>query len=209
MNLGCSTKQSDSPIFKGTYLDQKPPGMTPEIFAPGVISKAGFHLHSSLAFSPDGLEIYFTKFISEPEVQGTIYFMRQEGDRWTAPRKASFSGEYNDDSALFTPDGKRLYFSSNRPYKDYIESTSMNIWFVEKTETGWSEPVFEENVNNPETSEWRFAFSKDGTMYLTSGSGRDIGMYSFDIYISQYLNGSYTKPQWLDQSFNTNKSETC
>ena len=207
--LNCS-KSSDFPVLKGPYLGQKPPGMTPEIFAPGIISNAGFHLHSSLAFSPDGREIYFTKFISEPEVQGTIYFMRQEGNRWTVPRKAFFSGVYNDDSAVFTPDGKRLYFSSNRPYRDYIESTNMNIWFIEKTETGWSEPVFEENVNNPEASEWRLAFSKDGTMYLTSGSScHGIGMYSFDIYVSHFDNGSYTKPQRLNQAFNTNKSETC
>jgi hypothetical protein len=34
-------------------------------------------------------------------------------------------------------------------------------------------------------------------------------MYSFDIYVSHYNNGSYTKPQRLDQAFNTNKSETC
>ena len=204
------TNQSGFPVLNGPYLGQKPPGITPEIFAPGIISKAGFHLHSSLAFSPDGREIYFTKFVSEPEVQGTIYFMRQEGDRWTKPRKAFFSGIYNDDSAVFTPDGKRLYFSSNRPYGNYPESTNMNIWFVERTETGWSEPVFEENVNNPEASEWRLAFSKDGSMYLTSGSSRpEIGMYSFDIYVSHYNKGSYSTPQRLDQAFNTDKSETC
>jgi len=207
LGMGCMRKDNDS-ILKGPYLGQKPPGMIPEIFALGVISKAGFHLHSSLAFSPDGREIYFTKFISEPEVQGTIYFMKQEGNRWTEPRKASFSGRYNDDSAEFTPDGKRLYFSSNRPNGNYPESTNMNIWFVEKTETGWSEPVFEKEVNNPESSEWRFAFSKDGTMYLTSGcKGEE--MYSFDIYVSHYENGSYAKPRKLDQAFNTNKSETC
>jgi len=207
--VSCAQK-SDFPVLKGPYLGQKPPGMTPEIFAPGIISKAGFHLHSSLAFSPDGREIYFTKFVSEPETQGTIYYMKQENDQWTKPRKAFFSGRYNDDSAVFTPDGKRLYFSSNRPYENYTDPTNMNIWFVEKTETGWSQPIFEENVNNPETSEWRLAFSKDGTMYVTSGSSRpEIGMYSFDIYASFYVNGSYTKPQRIDQPFNTDKSETC
>jgi Tol biopolymer transport system component len=207
LNFNCNPNH-DFQVLKGPYLGQKSSGMKPEIFAPGVISKAGFHLHSSLAFSPDGSEIYFTKFISEPEVQGTIYFMKQEGNRWTEPRKAFFSGIYNDDSALFTPDGKRLYFSSNRPFGNYPESTNMNIWYVEKTETGWSEPVFEKNVNNPESSEWRFAFSKDGSMYLTSGcKGEE--MYSFDIYVSHYHNESYEKPCKLDQAFNTNKSETC
>ena len=209
ISSACS-HQSDFPVLKGPFLGQKPPGMVPEVFAQGIISNAGFHLHSSLAFSPDGREIYFTKFVSEPNVKGTIYCMKQDGDRWTEPRTAFFSGRHNDDSAVFTPDGKRLYFTSNRPHGNYEESTNMNIWFVEKTETGWSEPIFEENVNNPGSSEWRLAFSKDGTMYLTSGSSRPkIGMYSFDIYVSHYNNGRYTKSQKLDQDFNTSKSETC
>ena len=74
--FGISDAQEKSekfPVLKGPYLGQKPPGLTPEVFAPGIISKAGFHLHSSLAFSPDGRKVYFTKFIPEPEVQSTIY----------------------------------------------------------------------------------------------------------------------------------------
>ena len=192
----------------GPYLGQKPPGTIPEIFAPGIISKAGFHLHSSLAFSPDGREIYFTKFVSEPEVQGTIYHMKLEGNEWRGPQKAFFSGQYNDDSAVFTPDGKRLYFASNRPYQADTVSTELNIWYIEKTGTGWSEPVFEANVNHPGSSEWRLCFSNNGTMYLTSGVKGE-GMYAFDIYISHYHNGMYTKPQKLDEAFNTGKSETC
>ena len=57
------TQQSAFQVLKGPYLGQKPPGMTPEVFAPGIISKAGFHLHSSLAFSQDGREVYFTRRI--------------------------------------------------------------------------------------------------------------------------------------------------
>ena len=31
-------KTNDWPVLKGPYIGQKPPGMTPEIFAPGIIS---------------------------------------------------------------------------------------------------------------------------------------------------------------------------
>ena len=44
----------------GPYLGQKPPGMAPELFAPGIIS-LGYHEHR-LAISPDGTEIYFPVF---------------------------------------------------------------------------------------------------------------------------------------------------
>lgn len=47
------------------YLGQKPPGMIPEMFAPGIISKAGFHLHSCVAFSPDGKYIFFLRRYKE------------------------------------------------------------------------------------------------------------------------------------------------
>lgn len=30
--------QEDFPVLKGPYLGQKPPGMTPDIFAPGFVS---------------------------------------------------------------------------------------------------------------------------------------------------------------------------
>ena len=33
-------KTKDFPVLKGPYLGQKPPGMNPEIFAPGIISTA-------------------------------------------------------------------------------------------------------------------------------------------------------------------------
>ena len=36
-----SARQTDFPKPTGPYLGQKPPGMTPEIFAPGIISTAG------------------------------------------------------------------------------------------------------------------------------------------------------------------------
>ena len=32
------SKQDDFPVLKGSYLGQKPPGMTPELFAPGLIT---------------------------------------------------------------------------------------------------------------------------------------------------------------------------
>ena len=51
-------QQGDFPTLKGPYLGQKPPGMTPEIFAPGVIS-TGYHEVGGPAFTPDLSEIYF------------------------------------------------------------------------------------------------------------------------------------------------------
>lgn len=58
--LGISLAQEKSeefPILKGPYLGQKPPGVSPEIFAPGIIS-IDIMNHSTPVFSPDGKEVY-------------------------------------------------------------------------------------------------------------------------------------------------------
>jgi hypothetical protein len=51
-------QQDDFPVLKGPYLGQKPPGMTPEIFAPGIISTG--HSERIAAFTPDGKYFFFT-----------------------------------------------------------------------------------------------------------------------------------------------------
>ena len=49
-------QQNNSTALKGPYLGQNPPGLTPEIFAPGIISSKADEGCSS--FSKDG-QVYF------------------------------------------------------------------------------------------------------------------------------------------------------
>ena len=53
-------KLDNFPVLKGPYLGQKPPGMEPEIFAPGIISTEKSEINS--VFSPDGNEFYFSRW---------------------------------------------------------------------------------------------------------------------------------------------------
>jgi len=43
-------QRDEFPILKGRYLGQKPPGMTPEVFAPGIVSTGTMNraIHSLL-----------------------------------------------------------------------------------------------------------------------------------------------------------------
>ena len=76
-------------VLKGPYLGQKPPGMTPEIFAPGVVS-TGFD-EMFTYFTPDARELYFQLWKAPFPV---ILVMKEENGRWTKPKVASFSGRY-------------------------------------------------------------------------------------------------------------------
>ena len=114
----CVRKET-SPQLAGPYLGQTPPGMTPELFAPGIISH-GFH-ENGIIFSADGTEIYYSTSDSKYSSK-TFMVLKMEENQWSAPELASFSGNYYNHSAFFSPDGKRIYFSSLRPVPPSTES---------------------------------------------------------------------------------------
>lgn len=68
--------------------------------------------------------------------------MRREGSDWSRPRLAPFSGEHNHGRIAISPDGSRLYFSSDRPAEDRGETRAdFDVWYVEKNAEGWEGPV--------------------------------------------------------------------
>jgi Tol biopolymer transport system component len=190
-------QQDDLPILRGPYLGQKPPGMNPEVFARGVVSTPQGEFNA--AFSPDGREFYYS--VNESGGRETMKFMKLENDRWTPPQPVPFVSRQNDCDPLFSPDGSRLYFISTRPKEDKAGSRDWDIWYVERTDTGWSEPV---NIGPPVNSdgdEYYVSLTKDGTIYFASNRAGGLG--SFDIYRSELVDGRYAKPQNLGSAINT------
>ena len=60
----CNTKKNesknkDSPTVVSPYFGQKPPGLIPEVFAPGIVSLKE-RVQGSVSFSPDLDEMYFS-----------------------------------------------------------------------------------------------------------------------------------------------------
>jgi hypothetical protein len=192
---------------EGPYLGEELPGMAPKIFALGAISKAGFHLHSSLAFSPDGREVYFTTIVFEPAVQGTIMRITREGGQWSEPETAPFSGVFNDDSAVFSPDGEWLYFTSNRPVDaDDDAPGDLNFWSVKRAGEGWGTPVYAGGALNSPYCDFRLSFAADGTIYLSSDrEGHDSG--TFNIFVSEPGPDGYTTPEKMGNAVNTPATE--
>ena len=90
--LSSCTQQDDFPLLKGEYLGQKPPGMTPEIFAPGTVSEG--RDESSAVFSPDGKEFFYTTKLG-PQKRHTVMVSKVMNGTWTKPDIASFSGQYS------------------------------------------------------------------------------------------------------------------
>ena len=125
-------KNSDSLILKGPYLGQKPPGETPEIFAPGLISTEE-NTDFSSSFSPDGTEFYFTR--RKPKGVNQLLYSKMENNIWSTPMIVTFVNHYHTSEASISPDGKFIFFGSRE-----LESSNGTVWYSERIKSVWGKP---------------------------------------------------------------------
>jgi len=86
------------------YLGQKPPGIVPEVFAPGIISE---YVHGTVAISPRGDEIYW---VVNPSTERIVY-SKWENGVWTKPAVADFVKDYltsNNGGSAFECHDKKI-----------------------------------------------------------------------------------------------------
>jgi Tol biopolymer transport system component len=195
--------KSEFPVLKGPYLGQKPPGLIPEVFAPGIVSRSDYHEHSSPAFSPDGKEVYWSAHVG-PRKQ-RIFFMKLSDGCWTEPEIVSFWKDRHGGGPVFTPDGKRLVFYSTYPESHLAGEEFMNIWFIERLDSGWGKPKKMNAIINTDKGESSPSFTNEGSIYFNSGC--DGGMGKADIYYSEYINGQFVEPRNLGEAINTINAE--
>jgi Tol biopolymer transport system component len=188
--------------LRGPYLGQRAPGMTPEPFAPGIVSTPAYE-HGAPAFSPDGKELYWSVFYEE-EFKQKIFFTRLENGSWSRPLPASFENEeYLDGNPVFSHDGNRIYFTSNRPLNGDGEARDkfLWVWFAERTSNGWSVPLPLKATFDDVALMSAPSFDKNGTMYFTPWQGG--GMTSGHIHSSANRGGVYRKPEHLGSAINS------
>ncbi len=196
--------------FRGEYLGQKTPGYKPEAFAPNIFSawnNYGFHLQSSISLSPTGTELYFTDQ-TLPAVEGrsrSIMFMRRIDDTWTEPGRVPFSSDYSDWGLFCSEDGSVIYFFSTRPLHKRGAPKDADVWFVEKSENGWSEPAQLDYPINTAYDEISGTMAGDGVIFFSSN--RPGGKGGFDIYFTRIEDGAYGEPMNLGESVNTTAEE--
>ncbi len=199
--LSCSEK-NETGVLKGDYLGQKPPGESPELFAPGIITH-GFHEHG-IAVSPDGNEIFYVTTDNRYK-QYIIVRLERKNNTWSDPEVASFSGEYRDYEPSFSVDGNRLYFASYRPLPGSDEpKKDSDIWFIEKNGGKWGEPVNIGSPVNTEFFETNQSVAANGNLYFQSLKRRGL---KGDIYFARFENGRYSEPIRLDSGINTEFNE--
>lgn len=175
-----------------------------ELVGPGVIS-TGLQ-ETSAALSPDGSTLYFMRS-DFAEKDDTILVAHRRDGQWSMPDVASFSGQWHDSEPTLSPDGKRLYFVSNRPPHpgDAPVTTEMNgqrfpgshLWYVEQQADGrWGQPVHVEGAHNEGAMIYNPSVAANGDVYF-SAHREDSGKL-YQIYVTRRMDHGYAAPQRVD-----------
>lgn len=112
---GGSHAQDELPVLEGPYLGQKPPGLTPEAFAPGIIQTKNWE--GGAVFSLDMNEFYFTRQRPDNKKVETVVLKNKDNRWYVSDRTAGYGPS-------FAPDGKTIHFGKR---------------YKERTKDGWSE----------------------------------------------------------------------
>ena len=157
----------------GPYLGQKPPGRTPQIFAPGILSLTN-RMEARIAFSPNVNECFVTVPSDFNFSNTRLYYTKCVNNVWTPQALAPFSlpGTFCG-MPFFSADGKELYFKSSH-------NGSGDIWEVDRTSQGWGTPQVLPAPINTSFDDGEYSQTTDGTAYIESN--RPGGQGQYDIW---------------------------
>ena len=201
MLLVAACDQKNQSMFhqlEGPYLGQTPPGKTPEIFAPGILSNS--FGNGLIYFNAEGTEVYFSSGIQKPHYLYATFYSHLENGRWTEPvefpvRRSIFH------RAVLNPDGTRMLFISSRATEPKEgETNPTQLYHSDKTEDGnWAEPrAFDLGEEFPHSLS-QASIASSGNLYFQAG----YHIYGHeDLYFSRYENGQYQTPVALSEAVN-------
>jgi hypothetical protein len=171
-------------------MGQEPPGLTPKVFAPGIISLSN-RFEDSICLSKDGRECYFTVRNSAWTVY-QIYETHYSNGQWTTPAVASFSDGQSLNPGLADND-QSLYFGRYG-----------HIWKARRVGQGWSQPEAVPAPISSAQNDWSCCISSLGNAWICSW--RTGGVGQCDLWRVTSTNGQFTEATDL-RSLNTSASD--
>jgi len=187
--------------LSGPYLGQRPPGSTPELFAPGLVSTGGFE--RDVVVSPDGNTIYFG--VSGPGyVYTTVLVTQLVNGQWTEPAVVPHLDDprYLNLEPALSPDGDSFYFLSTRPASPGAPR-NQDIWVMRKTAGGWGEPRNLGAPVNTDQAEYFPSLTRDGTIYFTR---QEPGTRNSNIWRARSAGGRFLEPEKLPAQVNSGEA---
>jgi len=190
--------------LSGPYLGQKPPGMTPELFAPGILpTKDNEALYGF--FNNATLCLFDRTPVDLEEWTPAVYRMELKAGKWTPPNASPFLGKHWYHYYKTAPEGEQVYFAWRGSIGEKTSSTDVNIWRVRMASEGWTEPnKLPPPVNSMDMDTYP-KVTADGTLYFFSN--REGGFGGHDIYRSPSTKGKHMTVENLGKPINTENDE--
>ena len=176
---------ADSTTTAPPYMGQESPGLTPKVFAPGLVCLPG-RSEGNICFTKDGRECYFD-VASAISKTHQIMVARYENGHWATPVQAPFSDGQSYGPNLADKD-QSLYFIREK----------FTIWKVHRSSTGsgtgaWSQPEIMPAPVNPDPpnsqSNVSCHISSLGNMWICSW--RPGGLGQCDLWRLRFADGQF------------------
>jgi hypothetical protein len=145
---------------------------------------------------------------SEAEFRNAkIFIAERRGKRWSTPRPISFSdARYSDSDPWLTPDGRTLYFASDRPSPGRAEGrTDYDIWRSKLVAGRWAAPARLPPTVNGAGQE--LGPELHGRV-LYFASARRSGAGGLDIYQARASGDAFEQAKLLPGPFNSPSSDS-
>lgn len=177
LTVSCGNQtEGKFPVLEDSYLGQNPPGLTPEIFAPGIVNTEENREIEGM-FSADMNAFYFIRRPLGEESSSNVMIAISHQDNQLQESIV----QRGESEPSVAPDGKRLYFKNN---------------YMERTNAGWSEL---KSLGAPfdEIDIMRLSASANGTYYFDTFTKE----LDTPLRYSRLINDQYEQPRSLGPQF--------
>jgi len=183
-----ATSTGEAALPSLPYFEQPVPGLTPELFAPGIVNTDAIEFNG--VFSPDGRELFFGRHVAGVD---TMFHSVYADGRWSDPvRLPTFPGDVSGDMAV-SPDGLELYFLGQHPNEYAPENPTWDIWVSRRVDEEWTLARVVPPPISTEAMEVYPVVVGDGSLYFSSD--RPGGLGPSDLYRAQRLpDGGFAEP---------------
>ena len=166
------------------YLDQKLPGITPELFAPSIVNTDSIEINT--VFNYSFTELFFTRIIDGSFI---IHHSELIDGKWNTPKPIQLFSDQDGESVSIDPsisqDGGTMYFLGISP-EDRSNNAKPDIYKSQKIEGKWQlASKVEYPISTEEYAESYPVVVADGSLYFTSDRPESFGKR--DIYRAQSL----------------------
>jgi outer membrane protein OmpA-like peptidoglycan-associated protein len=167
---------------------------------PKVIPIASLYNVGSAGISPDGQKMLI--FMGTTTDPGSLFQITKAGENWSKPTLINpviNHPKYLESTASITPDGKTIYFASDR----IGGQGGMDIWKTQQQANGsWSTPAnLGPDINSKANEDAPFIHPDQKTLFFTSDGHNTMG--GRDIFVSRLHNAKWTQPENMGYPVNT------